>query len=162
MAWCPQGRRFVRRNRQRPYFYLNWMAAQPTAVKILVDWEYAPEAAAAVARAKSSWDAPNVMITRVYIDDGPVGDPGANLRLYDFLKEQNQRASHFMIGTNIHENPERRSGNAMSIVIALASAPATSVNNKVTRTPIMVWPELLLFHSSSKIRNTGTRYRTQQ
>ena len=45
-----------------------------------------------------------------YIDDGPVGDPDANLRLYDFLKEKNQRSSHFMIGTNVHDNLQRRSG----------------------------------------------------
>ena len=44
------------------------------------------------------------------IDDGPVGDPDANPRLYDFLKEQNQRAGHFMIGANIHDNLQRRSG----------------------------------------------------
>ena len=40
-----------------------------------------------------------------YIHDGPVGDPEANLRLFDFLKEQNKGASHFMIGANIHDNP---------------------------------------------------------
>ena len=39
-------------------------------------------------------------------DDGPVGDPDASPRLYDFLKEQNQKISHFMIGANIRDNPQ--------------------------------------------------------
>ena len=38
------------------------------------------------------------------VDVGPVGDPDANLRLYDLLQEQNQRGSHFMIGAKIHDN----------------------------------------------------------
>ena len=40
------------------------------------------------------------------VDDGPVGDPDASPRLYDFLKEQNQKISHFMIGANIRDNPQ--------------------------------------------------------
>ena len=39
-------------------------------------------------------------------DDGPVGDPDASPRLYDFLKDQNQKISHFMIGANIRDNPQ--------------------------------------------------------
>ena len=38
------------------------------------------------------------------VDDGPVGDPDANRRLYDLHKEQNQRDRHFMIRANIHDN----------------------------------------------------------
>ena len=45
-----------------------------------------------------------------YFDDGPVGDPDANLRLYGFLKEKTQRSSHFMIRINIYDNPQWRSG----------------------------------------------------
>ena len=44
-----------------------------------------------------------------YSDASPVGDPNANPRLYDFLKEKNQQPSDFMIGANIHENPHQRS-----------------------------------------------------
>ena len=40
------------------------------------------------------------------VDDGPVADPDASPRLYDFLKEQNQKISHFMIGANIRDNPQ--------------------------------------------------------
>jgi chitin deacetylase len=40
------------------------------------------------------------------VDDGPVGKPDASPRLYDFLKEQNQKISHFMIGANIRDNPQ--------------------------------------------------------
>jgi hypothetical protein len=37
------------------------------------------------------------------VDGGQAGD----LRLYDFLREQNQKASHFMIGVNIiRDNPQ--------------------------------------------------------
>jgi len=53
IAWWPQRRRFVQRHRQHPHFYLNWMATQPTAVKILVDRKYAPVPSSAVERAKS-------------------------------------------------------------------------------------------------------------
>jgi len=57
-----------------------------------VDRKYALVPASAVARAKSG--TPNV--TNVLsVDDGPVGAPDANLRLYILLKEQNQRAGHF-------------------------------------------------------------------
>ena len=49
---CPQGRRSVQRHRQHPHFYLNEMATQPTAVKILVDRKYAPVAVSAAERAK--------------------------------------------------------------------------------------------------------------
>ena len=51
------------------------------------------------------WDAPDGMIG-LSVDDGPVGDPDASPRLYDFLKEQNQKISHFMIGANIRDNPQ--------------------------------------------------------
>lgn len=40
------------------------------------------------------------------VDDGPVADPDASPRLYDYLKAQNQKISHFMIGANIRDNPE--------------------------------------------------------
>jgi len=40
------------------------------------------------------------------VDDGPVSKPDASPRLYDFLKEQNQKISHFMIGANIRDNPQ--------------------------------------------------------
>ena len=57
-----------------------------------MDQKYALVFASAVARAKSG--TPNVAIV-LSVDDGPVGDPDANLRLYDLLKEQNQRAGYF-------------------------------------------------------------------
>ena len=44
--------------------------------------------ARAVERAKSG-TCPTPMIGLGFFDDGPVGDPDANVRLYDFLKEQN-------------------------------------------------------------------------
>ena len=53
---------------------------------------------------------PNVMVGLGFIDDGPVGDPDTNLRPYTFLKDRNQRASHFMIGVDNLHNPQRRSG----------------------------------------------------
>ena len=40
------------------------------------------------------------------VDDGPVSEPTASPRLYDFLKEQNQTITHFMIGGNIRDNPK--------------------------------------------------------
>ena len=43
-----------------------------------------------------------------------------------------------MIGTNIHENPQPWSGDVALIATVLASTPATSVNSKVTSTPIVV------------------------
>ena len=125
VAWCPQGRRFARRNRQFPHVCLNGMATQPTTVKVLVDWEYAPVPATAVARAKFGTRPINIMsyaMARADINDGPVGDPGTNLRLLDFLKEQIQRTSQFMIDTNIYENPG--GGRVASI------APATSVHSQ--------------------------------
>src|SRR5258706_6199278 len=51
------------------------------------------------------WDAPDGMIG-LSVDDGPVGDPDASPRLYDFLKEQKQKISHFMIGANIRDNTQ--------------------------------------------------------
>ena len=70
-----------------------------------------------------------------YIDHGPVGVPDASLRLYDFLNEQDQRASHFMIGANIRDN-----GRGVIDRHYTASAPATggetSVNSQATSTPI--------------------------
>ena len=51
------------------------------------------------------WDAPDGMIG-LSVDDGPVSDAGASPRLYDFLKQQNQRITHFMIGANIRDNPQ--------------------------------------------------------
>lgn len=83
------------------------MATQPTTVKILVDWTYALVLVGAVARAKT-WDAQCHIELR--IDDGPAGDPDANLRLYDPLEEQNQRSSYFMVGLNLHGNLQRWSG----------------------------------------------------
>ena len=53
MAGYPQGRRFVRRHRQHPYFYLNGMATQPMAVKVLMDQKCAPVSTSAMARAKT-------------------------------------------------------------------------------------------------------------
>ena len=40
------------------------------------------------------------------VDDGPVSEPDASPRLYDFLKAQNQTVTHFMIGANIRDNPQ--------------------------------------------------------
>jgi len=51
------------------------------------------------------WDAPDNMIG-LSVDDGPVSEAEASPRLYDFLKEQNQKITHFMIGTNIRDNPQ--------------------------------------------------------
>ena len=106
MAWCLRGRRFVQHYRQHPHFYRNGMATQPTSAKVLVVRKYAPVPAKMEARAKSGT---NVIIGLGFIDAGPVGDSDANVRLYDFLQQQNQRASHFMIDGNIHDNPQRRS-----------------------------------------------------
>jgi peptidoglycan/xylan/chitin deacetylase (PgdA/CDA1 family) len=39
------------------------------------------------------------------VDDGPVGLDGASNALYDFLKQNNQKITHFMIGENILNNP---------------------------------------------------------
>lgn len=50
------------------------------------------------------WDAPDGMIG-LSVDDGPVGDPTASGTLYDFLKLNNQKVTHFMIGSNILYNP---------------------------------------------------------
>lgn len=54
--------------------------------------------------AEDIWDAPSGMIG-LSVDDGPVGDPNASPRLYDFLKLNNQKVTHFMIGANILANP---------------------------------------------------------
>ena len=51
------------------------------------------------------WDVPNVMIGLGFINDDPVRGSDAKPRRYHFLKEQNQRASHFMINANIHDDP---------------------------------------------------------
>ena len=51
------------------------------------------------------WDAPDNMIG-LSVDDGPVSEPDASPRLYDFLKAQNQTMTHFMIGANIRDNPQ--------------------------------------------------------
>ena len=66
-----------------------------------MDRKYVLVPSSAVARVKSG--TPNVMVV-LSVDVGPVGDPDANLRLYDLLQEQNQRGSHFMIGAKIHDN----------------------------------------------------------
>ncbi|KIM25956.1 carbohydrate esterase family 4 protein [Serendipita vermifera MAFF 305830] len=50
------------------------------------------------------WDAPDGMIG-LSVDDGPIGLPQASERLYDFLKLNNQKVTHFMIGANILGNP---------------------------------------------------------
>ncbi|PVG03568.1 glycoside hydrolase/deacetylase [Serendipita vermifera] len=50
------------------------------------------------------WDAPDGMIG-LSVDDGPSGVPEASARLYDFLKANNQKITHFMIGRNIRDNP---------------------------------------------------------
>ena len=39
------------------------------------------------------WDMPDVMTGLGFIDDGPIGDPDANVRIYDLFKDHNQRAS---------------------------------------------------------------------
>lgn len=39
------------------------------------------------------------------VDDGPSGAPQTSDRLYDFLKLNNQKVTHFMIGANILANP---------------------------------------------------------
>jgi len=46
------------------------------------------------------WDLPDGMLGLTF-DDGPVTDPNASPRLYDFLKQNNLNATHFMIGENI-------------------------------------------------------------
>lgn len=51
------------------------------------------------------WDAPDGMIG-LSVDDGPVGYPEASPRLYDFLRANNQKVTHFMIGANIRNNPD--------------------------------------------------------
>jgi hypothetical protein len=51
------------------------------------------------------WDAPDGMIG-LSVDDGPSGDPNASGRLYDFLKLNNQKITHFMIGANILAAPD--------------------------------------------------------
>ncbi|KAG8839891.1 hypothetical protein FRC18_000014 [Serendipita sp. 400] len=51
------------------------------------------------------WDAPANMIG-LSVDDGPVSYPTASPRLYDFLKANNQKVTHFMIGANILGNPQ--------------------------------------------------------
>lgn len=48
------------------------------------------------------WDAPDGMLG-VSFDDGPTP---ASPKLYDFLKSQNQKATHFFIGGNIRDNPD--------------------------------------------------------
>ena len=54
--------------------------------------------------AEDVWDAPAGMIG-LSVDDGPSGDPQASGRLYDFLKVNNQKVTHFMIGANILAAP---------------------------------------------------------
>ena len=72
-----------------------------------------------------------------YIDDGPVGDPDANSRLYDFLKEKKQRSSHFMIGTNVHDGPQLRSGHVDCHSTAnVPAAGGAASDSQVTSTPI--------------------------
>ena len=72
-----------------------------------------------------------VFIGLGFIDDGPVEDLDANVRLYDFLTEQNQRASHLMIGAN----PQYNSGLGDVDCHCTAKVPTTggviSVNNRV-------------------------------
>jgi chitin deacetylase len=51
------------------------------------------------------WDAPPGMIG-LSVDDGPSGDPTASARLYDFLQQNNQKITHFMIGANILAAPD--------------------------------------------------------
>ncbi|KIO34382.1 carbohydrate esterase family 4 protein [Tulasnella calospora MUT 4182] len=48
------------------------------------------------------WDAPDGMLG-VSFDDGPTP---ASPKLYDFLKSQNQKVTHFFIGSNIRDNPD--------------------------------------------------------
>ncbi|KDQ11597.1 carbohydrate esterase family 4 protein [Botryobasidium botryosum FD-172 SS1] len=48
------------------------------------------------------WDSPPGTVA-ISFDDGPAP---ASVRLYDFLKQNNQRATHFMIGSNILANPQ--------------------------------------------------------
>ncbi|KAG9017524.1 hypothetical protein FRB90_000949 [Tulasnella sp. 427] len=48
------------------------------------------------------WDAPDGMLG-VSFDDGPTP---ASPQLYDFLKSQNQKATHFFIGSNIRAHPD--------------------------------------------------------
>ena len=51
------------------------------------------------------WDAPAGMIG-LSVDDGPVNFPDASPKLYDFLKANNQKVTHFMIGANILNAPD--------------------------------------------------------
>ncbi|KAG8919965.1 hypothetical protein FRC02_001246, partial [Tulasnella sp. 418] len=48
------------------------------------------------------WDAPAGKVG-ISFDDGPLP---ASPKLYTFLKEQNQPATHFFVGANIRENPQ--------------------------------------------------------
>jgi peptidoglycan/xylan/chitin deacetylase (PgdA/CDA1 family) len=103
MARCPQRRRFVRRHPRHPHFYLdgwrsNLRRARPQRTGNML-WHLS------VQRRERNLGAPDGMIG-LSVDDGPVGDPDASPRLYDFLKEQNQKISHFMIGANIRDNPQ--------------------------------------------------------
>jgi len=50
------------------------------------------------------WDLPDGQLG-VTFDDGPVNDPTASPRLYDFIKQNHIRATHFMIGANILTAP---------------------------------------------------------
>ena len=61
------------------------MATQPTAVMILLDQTYALVPASAVARANLGRDQCHDWAN---INDGPVGDPDADLRLCDLLKSK--------------------------------------------------------------------------
>lgn len=85
------------------------MTTQPSAVKAQVDRKYALVPTSTVARQKigcQDW---------AYIDDDPARDPDANLRRYDLFEEKKWRANHFMLGANIHDNPQRRSSRHRAI-----------------------------------------------
>ena len=109
----PSGRRFVRYHRQHPHFYLNGMATQPTAANILVDRKRTPETANAVARAKFG-TSPISWLRLHRPHRRQLRWRQADLRLYDFLKEQDQKASHLMICANIHDNPQQWPGRTRS------------------------------------------------
>jgi len=51
------------------------------------------------------WDGPDGTIG-LSVDDGPHNLPEASARLYDYLAEQNQKVTHFMIGSNILLYPD--------------------------------------------------------
>ena len=79
---CPQGRRFGRGHPQYPHFHLNgWQSnlrwSRPYWTRNML--QYIPV---------EGQDAPEVMTSLLSVDNGPLVDPDASLRLYHFLKRR--------------------------------------------------------------------------